>query len=63
MGRVTMGGWAWSVVGHSNQVLRAPILHLGRGKFMIVNDNQEKPMSEKLLMHQKFSTVINKVCF
>ena len=31
---------------------------------MIVNDNQEeKPMSEKLLMHQKFSTVINKSAF
>ena len=34
--------WAWCVVQHDNQVFRAQIQHVGRGKFKIVNDNQEK---------------------
>lgn len=55
--------WTWCVVEHSNQVFRAQIQHVGRGKFKIVNDNQEKTHVEKLLTHQKFSTVINKSDF
>ena len=31
----------WCVVEHSNQVFRAQIQHVGRGKFKILNDNQE----------------------
>jgi hypothetical protein len=31
----------WCVVEHSNQVFRAQIQHMGRGKFKILNDNQE----------------------
>jgi hypothetical protein len=34
--------WTWCVVQESNQVFRAQIQHVGRGKFKIVNDNQEK---------------------
>ena len=31
----------WCVVEHSNQVFRAQIQHMKRGKFRILNDNQE----------------------
>jgi hypothetical protein len=31
----------WCVVEHSNQVFRAQLQHVGRGKFKILNDNQE----------------------
>ena len=31
----------WCVVEHSNQVFRAQLQHMGRGKFKILNDNQE----------------------
>jgi hypothetical protein len=31
----------WCVVELSNQVLRAEVQHIGRGKFKILNDNQE----------------------
>ncbi|MDQ3852026.1 MAG: hypothetical protein M3299_04250 [Thermoproteota archaeon] len=31
----------WCVVEYSNQVFRAQLEHLGRGKFKILNDNQE----------------------
>ncbi len=34
-------GWTWCVVQHSDKVFRAQIQHVGRGKFKIVNDNQE----------------------
>jgi hypothetical protein len=32
---------AWCVVEYSNQVFRAQLQHVGRGKFKILNDNQE----------------------
>ncbi|MDQ3851949.1 MAG: hypothetical protein M3299_03855 [Thermoproteota archaeon] len=31
----------WCVVELSNQVFRAQLQHIGRGKFKILNDNQE----------------------
>ena len=31
----------WCVVEQSNQVFRAQLQHIGRGKFKILNDNQE----------------------
>jgi hypothetical protein len=31
----------WCVVEYSNQVFRAQLQHMGRGKFKILNDNQE----------------------
>jgi hypothetical protein len=31
----------WCVVEYSNQVFRAQLQHIGRGKFKILNDNQE----------------------
>ena len=31
----------WCVVEHSNRVFRAQLQHMGRGKFKILNDNQE----------------------
>ncbi|MDQ3967671.1 MAG: hypothetical protein M3275_04650 [Thermoproteota archaeon] len=31
----------WCVVELSNQVLRAEVQHIGRGRFKILNDNQE----------------------
>ena len=31
----------WCVIEHSNQVFRAQLQHIGRGKFKILNDNQE----------------------
>jgi hypothetical protein len=31
----------WCMVELSNQVFRAQLLHIGRGKFKILNDNQE----------------------
>jgi hypothetical protein len=31
----------WCVVELSNQIFRAQLLHIGRGKFKILNDNQE----------------------
>ena len=31
----------WCVIELSNQVFRAQLLHIGRGKFKILNDNQE----------------------
>jgi hypothetical protein len=31
----------WCIVQGSNKVFRAQIQHVGRGKFKIVNDNQE----------------------
>jgi hypothetical protein len=31
----------WCRVEYSNQVFRAQLLHIGRGKFKILNDNQE----------------------
>jgi hypothetical protein len=31
----------WCRVEHSNQVFRAQLQHIGRGKFKILNDNQE----------------------
>lgn len=34
--------WTQCVIQESNQVFRAQIQHVGRGKFKIVNDNQEK---------------------
>ncbi len=34
-------GWTWCVVQRSDKVFRAQIQHVGRGKFKIVNDNQE----------------------
>jgi hypothetical protein len=34
--------WTWCVIEHHNQVFRAQIQHVGRGKFKILNDNQEK---------------------
>ena len=32
----------WCVVQESNHVFRAQIQHVGRGKFKILNDNQER---------------------
>jgi hypothetical protein len=32
----------WCVVEHSNKVFRAQLQHMGRGKFKILNDNQER---------------------
>jgi hypothetical protein len=32
----------WCIVEGSNKVFRAQIQHVGRGRFKIVNDNQEK---------------------
>jgi hypothetical protein len=40
---------AWCVVEHSNQVFRAQIQHVGRGKFKIVNDNKEKTHVGKIV--------------
>ncbi len=31
----------WCVVEHSNQVFRAQLQHMGRGKFKILDDNQK----------------------
>ena len=31
----------WCVVELSNQVFRVQLLHVGRGKFKVLNDNQE----------------------
>ena len=31
----------WCVVERSNQVFRAQLQHMGRGKFKVLNDNQE----------------------
>jgi hypothetical protein len=31
----------WCIVQDSNKVFRAQIQHVGRGRFKIVNDNQE----------------------
>jgi len=31
----------WCRVEYSNQVFRAQLQHIGRGKFKILNDNQE----------------------
>jgi hypothetical protein len=31
----------WGRVEYSNQVFRAQLQHIGRGKFKILNDNQE----------------------
>ena len=31
----------WCVIELSNQVFRAQVQHIGRGKFKILNDNQE----------------------
>lgn len=31
----------WCIVERSNQVFRAQLQHVGRGKFNILNDNQE----------------------
>jgi hypothetical protein len=31
----------WCRVEYSNQVFRAQVQHIGRGKFKILNDNQE----------------------
>jgi hypothetical protein len=35
------GRTTWCVVERSNQVFRAQLQHIGRGKFKILNDNQE----------------------
>jgi hypothetical protein len=32
----------WCIVEHSNQVFRAQLQHVGRGKFKVLNDNQER---------------------
>jgi hypothetical protein len=32
----------WCIVQGSNKVFRAQIQHVGRGRFKIVNDNQER---------------------
>jgi hypothetical protein len=32
----------WCIVQDSNKVFRAQIQHVGRGRFKIVNDNQER---------------------
>ncbi len=34
--------YVWCIVEHSNKVFRAQVQHLGRGKFKIVNDNQDR---------------------
>jgi hypothetical protein len=34
--------WTWCIVEHSKQVFRAQLQHVGRGKFKILNDNQER---------------------
>ena len=31
----------WCMVEYSNQVFRAQLQHIGRGRFKILNDNQE----------------------
>ena len=31
----------WCVVEYSNQVFRAQLQHIGRGRFKVLNDNQE----------------------
>jgi hypothetical protein len=36
------GQVTWCIVEHSNQVFRAQVQHVGRGKFKILNDNQER---------------------
>jgi hypothetical protein len=36
------GRATWCLVEHSNHVFRAQIQHVGRGKFKILNDNQER---------------------
>ena len=33
---------SWCIVQGSNNVFRAQIQHVGRGRFKIVNDNQER---------------------
>jgi hypothetical protein len=33
---------SWCIVQGSNKVFRAQIQHVGRGRFKIVNDNQER---------------------
>ena len=35
-------GWTWCIVQSSDKVFRAQIQHLGRGKFKILDDNQER---------------------
>jgi hypothetical protein len=32
----------WAIIQGSNKVFRAQIQHVGRGRFKIVNDNQER---------------------
>jgi hypothetical protein len=41
--------WDWCIVEHSNQVFRAQIQHVGRSKFKILNDNQEKTHVGKIV--------------
>jgi hypothetical protein len=36
------GGPIWCIVQSSDKVFRAQIQHVGRGRFKIVNDNQER---------------------
>jgi len=40
---------AWCVVEHSNQVFRAQIQHVGRGKLKNVNDNKENTHVGKIV--------------
>jgi hypothetical protein len=34
--------YVWCIVEHSNKVFRAQVQHIGRGKFKILNDNQDR---------------------
>jgi hypothetical protein len=36
------GRMTWCIVEHSNQVFRAQLQHIGRGRFKVLNDNQER---------------------
>jgi hypothetical protein len=31
----------WCIIEHSDKIFRAQLQHIGRGKFKILNDNQE----------------------
>jgi len=33
---------SWCIIERSNQIFRAQLQHVGRGKFKILNDNQER---------------------
>jgi hypothetical protein len=42
MGKQHQADYVSCIVEHSNKVFRAQVQHVGRGKFKILNDNQDR---------------------